>query len=279
MWLQLNENDPIRHCSVFTFSLTGQHFKISVLRIRIRDWVPFWHLDPGSGMGESQHQDLGSGMNNPSYFLELRNHFFAFLGVKILKFFDEDPGSGMETVRIRDGKKSDPGSGINIPDPQHCKILNFFRKLIQTFWQWRICECWLKWGPHFLSECMLQKPPLSIIRLLSGICHFLFLNKTDNYGVWRAKIYRDVLQQYSDLDGTEDLSKNIMTNTPNLAMTVYMLRLTCGRCSKSDPCAAGSPSLRQCRTRTGCSCSSALKQYKLLNYFTDWDPSINKQKQ
>jgi hypothetical protein len=26
----------------------------------------------------------------------------------------------METVRIRDGKKSDPGSGINIPDPQHC---------------------------------------------------------------------------------------------------------------------------------------------------------------
>ncbi len=37
-----------------------------------------------------------------SYFLELRNQFFAFLGVKILKFFDEDPGSGMETVRIWD---------------------------------------------------------------------------------------------------------------------------------------------------------------------------------
>jgi hypothetical protein len=37
------------------------------------------------------------------YFLELRNHFFAFFGVKILKFFDEDPGSG-----------------INIPDPPHC---------------------------------------------------------------------------------------------------------------------------------------------------------------
>jgi hypothetical protein len=26
----------------------------------------------------------------------------------------------METDRIRDGKKSDRGSGINIPDPQHC---------------------------------------------------------------------------------------------------------------------------------------------------------------
>ena len=81
-------------------------------------------------MGESQHPDPGSGMNNPdNIFLELRNHFFAFFGVKILKFFDEDPGSGirdgdssdpgsgMETVRIRDGKKSDPG-----PDPPHCSL-------------------------------------------------------------------------------------------------------------------------------------------------------------
>jgi hypothetical protein len=54
-------------------------------------------------MRESQHPDPGSGMNNPDHiFLELRNHFFAFSGVKILKVFDEDPGSG-----------------INIPDPQH----------------------------------------------------------------------------------------------------------------------------------------------------------------
>ena len=72
-----------------------------MLRIRIRDWVPFWPLDPGSGMGESQHPDPGSGMNN-------------LVGVKILKFFNEDPGSGMETVRIRDGKSrirdKNPGS-------------------------------------------------------------------------------------------------------------------------------------------------------------------------
>ena len=75
-------------------------------------------------MGESQHEDPGIWDEQPgSYFLELRNLFFAFLGVKILKFFDEDPGSGMETVRIRDGIKSDPGSGINIPDPQHWSIL------------------------------------------------------------------------------------------------------------------------------------------------------------
>jgi hypothetical protein len=31
-----------------------------------------------------------------------------------------DPGSGM-------GKNPDPGSGINIPDPQHCFFFNFVR--------------------------------------------------------------------------------------------------------------------------------------------------------
>jgi hypothetical protein len=30
-----------------------------------------------------------------------------------------DPGSGM-------GKNQDPGSGINIPDPQHCHCSSFF---------------------------------------------------------------------------------------------------------------------------------------------------------
>jgi hypothetical protein len=53
-----------------------------------------------------------------SYFLELRNHFFfAFSGVKILKFFDEDPGSGMETVRIRDPGWNKVGSGIRHKHP------------------------------------------------------------------------------------------------------------------------------------------------------------------
>jgi hypothetical protein len=63
----------------------------------------------------------GSGMNNPdhiSWSLET-----IFWGVKILKFFDEDPGPGMEKVWIRDpgsGRKN-VGSGINIPGPQHCR--------------------------------------------------------------------------------------------------------------------------------------------------------------
>ncbi len=52
-----------------------------------------------------------------SYYLELRNIF----GVKIVKLFDTDLGSGREKILIRDPgwKISDPGSGINIPDPQH----------------------------------------------------------------------------------------------------------------------------------------------------------------
>jgi hypothetical protein len=66
-------------------------------------------------MGESQYPDPGSGIRDEqpgSYFLELRNHFFAFLR---LKYFVEDPGSGMETVRIRDPGWKKVGSGI--PDP------------------------------------------------------------------------------------------------------------------------------------------------------------------
>jgi hypothetical protein len=69
--------------------------------VRIRD--PGW-------------KNVGSGIRDKhpgSYFLELRNHFFfAFFYVKILKFFDEDPGSGMESVRIRDPGWSQFGSVI-----------------------------------------------------------------------------------------------------------------------------------------------------------------------
>jgi hypothetical protein len=59
----------------------------------------------------------GSGMNNPDHISESLKTIFW---VKILKFFDVDPGWKKFGCGIRDGKKSDPGSGINIPDPQHC---------------------------------------------------------------------------------------------------------------------------------------------------------------
>jgi hypothetical protein len=77
-------------------------------------------LTPGSGIRDGRKSASGSGIRDEqpvSYFLELRNHFFAFLGVKILKFFDEDPGSGMETVRIRDPGWKKVGSGIRDKHP------------------------------------------------------------------------------------------------------------------------------------------------------------------
>jgi hypothetical protein len=60
----------------------------------------------------------GSGMNNPDHISES----LETNGLKYLKFFDADPGSWMEKIIIRDPgwKNSDPGSGINILDPQHC---------------------------------------------------------------------------------------------------------------------------------------------------------------
>jgi hypothetical protein len=83
---------------------------LTVLRIRIRDPGLGTFLTPGSGIRDGRKSASGSGIRDEqpgSYFLELRNHFFAFFGVKILKFFDEDPGwgqfgSGMEKSRIRD---------------------------------------------------------------------------------------------------------------------------------------------------------------------------------
>jgi hypothetical protein len=63
-------------------------------------------LTPGSGIGKKSGS--GSGMNNPDHISEsIKCNFW----VKILKFFDVDPGSGMGKFgsEIRDGKKSDPG--------------------------------------------------------------------------------------------------------------------------------------------------------------------------
>jgi hypothetical protein len=59
--------------------------------------------DPGSGMGRKSA--LGSGIRDEqpgSYFLDLRNHFWVFLGLKYLN----------SLMRIRDGDSSDPGSGM-----------------------------------------------------------------------------------------------------------------------------------------------------------------------
>ncbi len=64
--------------------------------------------------------------------MELRNHFFGFFGVKILKFFDEDPGSGMETLRIRDPGWKKVGSGIRDKHPGSATLVHFVCIRIQT---------------------------------------------------------------------------------------------------------------------------------------------------
>ncbi len=47
---------------------------------------------------------------------------YQFFGLKILNFFyvGPDPGSCQPCIRDPGWKRSDPGYGINIPDPQHC---------------------------------------------------------------------------------------------------------------------------------------------------------------
>jgi hypothetical protein len=54
-------------------------------------------------------------MNNPDHISEsLEETIFV---VKRIKIFDADPVSVMEKIRTRERNNSDPGSGINIPDP------------------------------------------------------------------------------------------------------------------------------------------------------------------
>jgi hypothetical protein len=55
-------------------------------------------------------------MNNPDHTSESLETFFR---VKILNFFDADPGWKEIGSGIQDGKNSDLGYGINIPDPPH----------------------------------------------------------------------------------------------------------------------------------------------------------------
>jgi hypothetical protein len=91
---------------------SGPYLLDPVLRTRIRDpgygigclFDP-WIRDPGWEKVSILIRDEQPG----SYFLELRNHFFAFWGLKYLN----------SLMRIRDPGWKKVGSGINIPDPPH----------------------------------------------------------------------------------------------------------------------------------------------------------------
>jgi hypothetical protein len=98
----------VAHHPLYLLQLTSVQFSVadpgSGIRCLfdpwIRDPVPFWPLDPGSGMGKKIRTRIRD--EQPwSYFRELRKNF----GVKILNFFL--CGSGMEKIRIQD---KHPGS-------------------------------------------------------------------------------------------------------------------------------------------------------------------------
>ncbi len=71
-------------------------------------------LTPGSRMDKKPRS--GSGMNILDHISESLE---TILWVKILKFFDADADPGIFWTLDPGGKNSDPGSAINIPDPQH----------------------------------------------------------------------------------------------------------------------------------------------------------------
>ncbi len=108
------------------------HQSGSVLRIRIRDPGLGAFLTPGSGIRDGRKSASGSGIRDEqpgSYFLSLETIFMLFLG---LKYFDEDPGSGMETVRIRDPGWKKVGSGIRDKHPGSATLVRVSTKIFRT---------------------------------------------------------------------------------------------------------------------------------------------------
>ncbi len=89
----------------------------------VTDPMLLFPLDPESvsGIWNGKNSDTGFGIRDEhprTFSRRLRN---SFSGLKYLKFFDADPDPG---PRIQDPgwKNSDPGSGKNIPDLQHCLV-------------------------------------------------------------------------------------------------------------------------------------------------------------
>jgi hypothetical protein len=79
------------------FSIRNQKEVFPEIGIRIQAQI-FSVADPG-------WKNSGSGTNIPDHISE---SLITIFWVQIIKFFVADP---------------DPGSGINIPDPQHCRFL------------------------------------------------------------------------------------------------------------------------------------------------------------
>jgi hypothetical protein len=110
---------PFIHACHQTYSSS-----IFTVEISVADPDPGY---PGSGMGESQHPDPG--LTIRIIFFRCLKPFFCFFGLKYLNSVMRirDPGWRQFGSGIRDGKKLDPGSGINIPDPGSSTLVAFVR--------------------------------------------------------------------------------------------------------------------------------------------------------
>ncbi len=93
----------------------------SVLRIQIRDPVPFWNLDPGC----VKKSRSGSRMNIPDHISESLETIFW---VKILKFFDADTDPESFWPWIRNGKTR---SWIQDKHPGSATLTPVFKRLNQ----------------------------------------------------------------------------------------------------------------------------------------------------
>ena len=97
------KNDCLIRNLQFWFETPGP-YSFPVLRIRIRDPVPFWPLVPGSGMDKKSRS--GSGTNNPDHISESLDK--TLLVLKNPNFFYADPGTGIFMTMFPGWKNSEP---------------------------------------------------------------------------------------------------------------------------------------------------------------------------
>jgi hypothetical protein len=98
---------------------------------------------------------------------EHRRTFFPrtqkqFFGFKILKFFDADANadavSGIFLIQDLGRKNSDPGSGMNISDPQHCLVHSYYSHGIRVRIDSRRCpEIWIRIRAQFFFLWLPRK--------------------------------------------------------------------------------------------------------------------------
>ncbi len=126
-------------------------------------------------------------MNIPDHISESLKQF---LGLKILKFFDADPGPGIFLTRIRNGKTR---SGINIPDPHAtlATVKEFSNKNIEYIKQ-KFCT-----ASRSQSTCLKEStiipfmfPDALIYQYVQHLVTYLLLKSTNLVSTQVRYIYK-----------------------------------------------------------------------------------------